>query len=75
MTVVPATEFYEYPIENDTAQCESCGKEIHIPEMNDPERNFKEPFWQKEEVHTYIGGNYDKFHAFCKECFEEQVIE
>lgn len=73
MTTVPATRFYEWPMNNDTATCEECGKEMEVPDLDDPNRSMKEPFWWKEQVDTYIGGNYDKFHSFCEKHWAEKV--
>lgn len=73
MTVVPATSFYEWPFNNDTATCEECGKEMEVPATDDLDRDMKEPFWIKEDVRTYIGGNYDKFHSFCEKHYEKRV--
>lgn len=75
MTVVPATQFYEWPFNHDEAECEECGKEMTVPDTDDLNRDCKEPFWWKEEVHTYIGGNYDKFHALCESCFGKRISE
>lgn len=75
MTVVQATEFYEWPFDNDTATCEDCGKEMEVPDTDDPNRDMKEPFWWKEEVHTYIGGNYDKFHSYCETCWSKKFSQ
>jgi len=75
MTTVSATEFYEWPMNNDTADCEDCGKEMKVPPVDDIDRDMKEPFWWKEDVETYIGGNYDKFHALCDSCYGERMSE
>lgn len=75
MTTVPARDFYEWPMNNDKAECEECGKEMEVPDLDDPNRRMKEPFWHKEDVHTYIGGNYDRYHAFCKEHWTEKVSQ
>jgi len=74
MTVVQAREFYEWPMDNNEAECEGCGKEMEVPELDDPNRDMKEPFWGREKIHTYIEGNFDKFHAYCKECFQKQAL-
>lgn len=73
MTVVAATDFYAYLIKNDTATCEGCGKKMELPDRDDPDPGMKEPFWHHEEVDTYIGGNFDEKHAYCKECIQEEV--
>lgn len=75
MTTVPHDQFYEFPMENDTAECEECGKEMEVPDMDDLDLDMKEPFWWKEEVHTYIGGNYDKFHALCDSCYGKKISD
>lgn len=48
---------------------------MNVPPTDDINRDMKEPFWWKEEVHTYIGGNYDKFHALCEKHFNEKLSE
>ncbi|MFB6226284.1 MAG: hypothetical protein ABEJ02_02945 [Candidatus Paceibacteria bacterium] len=73
MTVVGARDFYEYLIQNDTAECEGCGKEMQIPDGGVPDAGMKEPFWKHEEVHTYIGGNFDEKHAYCEKCIQKEV--
>jgi len=74
VTTVPANRFYEWPMNHDKAECEECGKEMEVPDMDDPDRSMKEPFWMKEDVPTYIGGSYDKFHAYCEKHWGEEVF-
>lgn len=75
MTVVPANSFYEWPMNNDSAECEDCGKEMEVPDLDDINRDMKEPFWMKEDVDTYIGGNFDKFHAYCSSCWQKKITD
>jgi thymidine kinase len=75
MTVVPASEFYEYTVNEDTAECEGCDKVMELPDTDAIDTGMEEPFWYHEEVHTYIGGNYDKYHAYCKSCYDEKLEE
>jgi len=75
MTTVPARDFYEWPMNHETAECEGCGKEMDVPSLDDIDRDMKEPYWWKENVETYIGGNYDKFHAYCSSCYAEKMGE
>jgi thymidine kinase len=52
-----------------------CDKVMELPDTDAIDTGMEEPFWYHEEVHTYIGGNYDKYHAYCKSCYDEKLEE
>lgn len=77
MTVVQSREFYEFMISNEEeiVECEGCGKEMEMPDTDDLNADMKEPFWVEEDVHTYIGGNYNKMYSVCESCLGKKPSE
>lgn len=74
MTVVSERDFYEWPMDNDEANCEDCGKEMSIPDLDNPNRGMMEPFWIKEKVEAYVQGIPNRFKAYCESCWSERIF-
>lgn len=72
MTRVLSVELYEWPFHNDTATCEDCGIEIQVPDLDDPNADFKAPHWRREDHFEPFN---DVFEAICDECFGINISE
>lgn len=71
MTVVLDSEMYEWGLTAETATCEDCGVTMEVPDVDDPDGGFSEPYFRRQPCQW----SEDSHEALCEGCYSKAVGE